>query len=296
MKTVINIENEKSITIEDCPTMHDADEMIIDLSEEYSDVVIYCMRITYTKNGVTVHETYTEGEQASLVDAFVAYPMVLINRLLEVRSILGFLPFHQSGKYVAHLDFDSMETLAKRVLPHTMSTFLGVEIPTAFLGELSAKYTGNDLLLAMNNGVAGEHVFEEIQYNHLIENDLRKVITIVLAKIADRKTRLNLTDMVIFKCLGWLDLIDRSLFIHGDKFVEDGIGNRVLCGNLNPQLWDFTVDFSGIDLRTVPDEFIKFTKEFKNVVRKYRNHKTDAEMDAETRAMEVYFRNLQNLQ
>jgi hypothetical protein len=165
MKTVINIENEKSITIEDCPTMHDVDEMTIRLWKEYSDVTIYCMQITYNKNGVTMHKTYAEGVEASLVHSFVTYPMVVINSLLEVRSILGFLPFHQSGKYAAHLDFDSMETLAKRVLPHTMSTFLGVEIPTAFLNEISAKYTENDLLLAMNNGVAGEHVFKEIQMN-----------------------------------------------------------------------------------------------------------------------------------
>jgi len=104
-------------------------------------------------------------------------------------------------------------------------------------------------------------------------NDFVTDIHNTIAKISNREMNLALTDVVIFRYLGWDILIGAQLFINGTDFVIGSMHSRVSCGNLNPEIWSFKVCFSGEDVLRIPDEFIKFTKEYEDILTKNCNKK-----------------------
>lgn len=281
--------NRGNLEVHDCPlpaefqnSEEKPDTMLISINYVYGyDESIYTMTINYENNtGTKFPHKYSEGRDPVTISKFVEYSGNMnVRELLEVRRILGFIPFSTAwdGKrwYYENLDFKTVEEFNARKQPIKMGTFLGIPLPQAFIDGIW--FTEPQIAVLTDklpcNVVINDYAVPNI--GNIAET---------LSKISDSEQclhNLNVEDAKVFKFLGLSHLLGHPFYIANNNITMDyPLNNRILYGDLEPQEWCFTIDLAGVDWSTVPDFVIRMSEEYKKICRVHEDSNNSAKIYA----------------
>jgi hypothetical protein len=281
--------NRGNLEVHDCPLPTEfqnleekPDTMLISINYAYGyDESIYTMTINYENNaGTKFPHKYSEGQDPVTIGKFVEYPgNMSVRELLEVRRILGFIPFNSTwdGKrwYCESLDFKTVEEFNARKQPIKMGTFLGIPLPQAFIDGICF----TELQIAVLTYKLPCNV---VINDYAVPNISDIVKTLNKISNSERGLRdVGVEDAEVFRFLGLSHLLGHPFYIANNNISMDyPLNDRILHGDLEPQQWCFTIDLAGVDWSTVPDFVIRMSEEYKKICRAHEDGNNSAKIYA----------------
>jgi hypothetical protein len=286
----INVDGYDNLEVQDCPVpLEFAD------SQEKPDAMVVkidmkgAMTTDYYNDIMTIFpHKYVEGQDAIIISKFVRIPEQLnIEKLLQVRRILGFIPFYSRADgnkyYNPVLDFTTTEEFSARKKPVIMDTFLGVSLPQAFINDI--RFT-ESLISAFTDGLCCRIVVDGVEAPTVsaVVRALNKISQSTPDTFTTGKRHnvsLSIEDAKVFKFLGLSYLIKLPCYIANNQITaEMSLNARIEYGDLDPEIWYFKIDFTGADWSTIPDVVIRLSDEYEKIRNAYDNGNDIAELYA----------------